>query len=194
MELLVVMAVLAIAGTFIFNIFTSTLRGSNKTQVIGVIKQNGQAVLETMDKTVRNTDNVVCISLNKTSLVVVNKGIYTRYRFIPSAPNANGLIQQDNPTKQIPEGQSQEETDPDFEKRVCGDQDPMNRSTNVTTLTDTNLQTGVSVKNGSFTRDESAGFKDQVTIQFEVKPGVGVSPSVSGQIDAVTFQTTINLR
>lgn len=203
-ELLIVIAVLAIAGTLILNIFTSTLRGSNKTQILGVIKQNGQAVLETMDKTVRNADNVVCISLNKTSLVVVNKGTYTRYRFVPPAPNANGFIQQDNPTKQIPQGQSQEETDPDFASRVCSDNDLMNQSTNVTTLTDTNPQTGVSMncieenctptENAVFTRDRSSGFKDQVTIKFIVGPGVDASSSIRGQIDPVRFATTITLR
>ncbi|TSC87429.1 MAG: Uncharacterized protein G01um10147_606 [Microgenomates group bacterium Gr01-1014_7] len=203
-ELLVVMAVLAIAGTFIFNIFTSTLRGSNKTQILGVIKQNGQAVLETMDKTIRNSDNVVCpfflsptdITSSSNTLVTVKNGIYTRYRFFPPEQEANGLIKQDNPVKQNVGETTIEETDPQFVDRICNVSSLLS---NAVFLTDTNPQTGVSIsiqsgQSGIFTRNRSSGFKDKVTIKFTVKPGVGVSISVSGQIDPVLFQTTINLR
>ncbi len=61
-------------------------------------------------------------------------------------------------------------------------------------LTDTKSQTGISVESGLFTRDRSAGFKDQVTIKFIVKPGVQAPAAVAGQIDPVTFQTTVELR
>lgn len=205
-ELLVVMAVLSIAGIFIFNILTSTLRGNNKTQIIGVIKQNGQAVLETMDKTIRNADKLVCVSKDKKSIVVVRNGIYTRYRFIDPfpelSPENNGLIKQDNPNKETTEADlltGKEYTDPAFANKVCANSDPMSP---VTVLTDTNPQTGVSIEcidpgcdtNPIFKEDKSAGFKDQVTIKFVAKPGVKASEAVRGQIDPVTFQTTINLR
>lgn len=166
MELLVVMAVLAIAGTFIFNIFTSTLRGNNKTQVIGVIKQNGQAVLETMDKTVRNADNVVCpyflspadTIAHSNTVVTVKDGIYTRFRFIPPTNNINpalgnncgttretGCLVRDNPVKQNREGISPpiEETDPQFVTRICNVGSQM--LSDAVTLTDTNPKTGISM-------------------------------------------------
>ena len=57
-----------------------------------------------------------------------------------------------------------------------------------------NFQSGVSVENGLFSRDKSAGFMDQVTIKFDLKPGLGASQAVAGQIDPVSFQTTIQLR
>lgn len=180
------MAVLAVVGVLILNIFTSTLRGGNKSQIIGVIKQNGQSVLEMMDKTVRGADDVVCAD-NKI-LVIGKKGIYTRYTFIDPVPNpaANGYIQQDNPTT--------EQTSPAFVNKVCSYNDSAADPAFEVTLTDTSLQTGVSVENGLFTKDESSGFMDQVTIKFDLKPGRGVSQAVAGQIDAVTFQTTIQLR
>lgn len=187
-EILVVMAVLAVVGVLILNIFTSTLRGGNKSQIIGVIKQNGQSVLEMMDKTVRGADDVVCVSSDKKTLVIGKKGIYTRYTFIDPAANpaVNGYIQQDNPTT--------EQTSPAFVNKVCSYNDSIADPVAEVTLTDTSLQTGVSVENGLFTKDESSGFMDQVTIKFDLKPGIGASQAVAGQIDAVTFQTTIQLR
>ena len=210
-ELLVVISVLGIAGVLILNIFTSTLKGSNKTQVIGAIKQNGQAVLETMDKTIRNADQVVCVSDDKKSIVVVRNGIYTRYRFIdplpPSNPTNNGLIKQDNPDREtagVDPGTNREFTDPGFVNKVCVNTDPMIK--NMTVLTDTNPQTGVSLEcvgggdptdchdNPIFRLDKSSGFKDQVKIQFIAKPGVKAAQAVAGQIDPVRFETTITLR
>ncbi len=197
-ELLVVIAILAIAGTFILAIFTSSLRGSNKSQIISTIKQNGQSVLETMDKTIRNSDNIVCpaiippaTSASSTNLVINSQGTYTRYRFIAPSPSVNGLIQQDNPTKQIDPTTGKDETETVFVTRVCPITDPMQ---NPVILTDTNTQTGVSAVNGLFTRTRQPGSKDSVTIRFDLSPGVSAPQVVVGQIDPVTFQTTIQLR
>ncbi len=222
-ELLVVMAVLSITGIFILNIFTSSLRGSNKSQILGVIKQNGQAVLDTMDKTIRNSDNVVCpffLSSGDTSsfsntLVTVKDGIYSRFRLIPptnnpntalgnncGATSGNGCFVQDNPTKITITANVVEETEPQLVDRICQPGTLMLSSAIL--LTDTNPQTGISINcigadcnpaaNAVFTRNRSSGFKDQVTIRFIAKPGVSAPQAVVGQIDPVTFQTTINLR
>ena len=191
-EMLVVISILSLVGVLILTIFTRTLKGSNKSQIIGVIKQNGQSVLENMDKTVRSADNVVCVSTpSSKSLVVVKSGIYTRYRFITSS-GVNGLIQQDSPVKQIDPDTQKEETDPQFVNRVCADSDPLLSVPVI--LTDTNPKSGVSLENGLFSRDKSAGFRDTVRIKFDLKPGVSAPSVVAGQIDPVTFQTTIQLR
>ena len=191
-EMLVVISILSIFGILILTIFTRSLRSSNKSQIIGVIKQNGQAVLENMDKIIRNADNVVCPFVNpdgtrSTTLVVVKNGIYTRFRF------RNGLIEQDNPRKQDVKDSRpvREETDTELVNRICHINDI---ALSPITLTDTNPQTGVSVENGSFVRDRAAGFQDQVTIGFAIKPGVDAPPAIAGQIDPVTFQTTVQLR
>ncbi len=194
-ETLVVIAVLALAGGLLLTVFTRTLRGGNKSQIIGVIKQNGQSVLELIDKTIRDSDNVVCVSTpSSNSLTVVQNGVYTRYRFVPSN-TVNGLIEQDNPTKQIDQVTGKEETETVFINRICADADPMPLPT---ILTDTNSQTGISViANNSqpfVTRSKLSGFKDTVTIQFALKPGVGAPQSLAGQIDSVNFETTIQLR
>jgi len=201
-EMLVVISILSVVGVLILTIFTNTLKGSNKSQIIGVIKQNGQSVLEQIDKTVRGADKVVCTSkalvtsVFHDTLVIVKNGVYTRYRFIVFTSSTNGLIQQDNPTKQIVRGTGKEETDSVFKTSVCdtGSLMPRTPGEQVTILSDTNPQTGVSVENYSFARDELDGFNDQVRIKFDLKPGVLVPQSIRDQIDIVTFQTTIQLR
>ncbi len=204
-EILVVMVITAIVGTILVIIFANTLRGSNKSQVLAVIKQNGQAVLENMDKTIRGADNVVCPSSSSDTMAIVKNGTYIRYRFVAPPPSntSNGLIQQDIPVKQDVTGSNplRKETDTEFISRICGSLDPMSAATGLIILTDTNIQTGVSVVNcilsdckPVFVRNKSAGFKDQITIQFNLKPGIGVPPAISSQIDPVAFQTTIGLR
>ncbi|MBI4038611.1 type II secretion system protein [Candidatus Daviesbacteria bacterium] len=195
-EILVVMMVLSLIGVLILIIFTRTLRGSNKSQIITFIKQNGQSVLENFDKNVRNSDGVICPAItapNPSTLVIKKGGIYIRYRFVvpapPANPIANGRIQQDNPVKQINVQTGKEETDPEFANRICLDPMP-----DPVVITDTNTKTGVSVENGSFTRNRSAGFADLVTIQFDLKPGVSAREAATGSIDPVNFTTTIQLR
>lgn len=202
-EILVVIAIVAIVGTIMVASFTNTLRGSNKSQILAVIKQNGQAVLENVDKTIRAADDVVCVTPSHKTLVVVKDGLHTRYRFIP--PNnmdsvlgncgsllgtANGCIQQDNPIQ--------------FKNSLCSDDsDPLIAPI---TLTDTSPQSGVSVdcvtsggipnctSNPVFDRSILAGSKDVVDVRFALNPGVNAPAAITGQIDPVTFQTTVQLR
>ncbi|MDO8573520.1 MAG: type II secretion system protein [Candidatus Daviesbacteria bacterium] len=203
-EIIVVMAIVAIVGLIMVVIFTNTLRGSNKAQILSVIKQNGQAVLENMDKTVRSADHLVCPALDGNSsntAVVVKNGAYIRYRIskmseyaagrVPPACQKNGCILQDSPTKDIDPGTGQLETDSAFILRVCNSTSLMS-SANI--LTDTNSQTGVAVPGGFFTLSKQAGFKAAVTVEFELQPGADALSVVASQIDSVSFQTTIELR
>lgn len=200
-EMLIVIAILSVVGVLILTIFTRTLRGNNKSQIIGAIKQNGQLVLETMDKTIRNSDRVVCAP--GLTIVVVKEGKYTRYRFTApntnSSPPANGYLQQEifGLPSSPPSGGDQKLFIRDFESTICTDP-----SVNPQILTDTNLETGVSVDcidsncntNPVFKGDKPVGYKAQVTINFALWPGVQASQIVRGQIDATRFQTTIQLR
>lgn len=191
-EILVVISVLSVVGVIILTIFTRTLKGNNKAQILSSIKQNGQAVLENMDKTIRGADNpVVCISPSKDTIVVVQAGKYTRYKFLAPIPDtANGLIQQDNPVQPAVGNNSDIKL---FKDNVCTD--PMGTDALViNTLTDTNLQSGVSVESCSFTKNPSPGFKDTVTIKFQLKPALKAPLAVAGQIDPVNFETTVQLR
>lgn len=210
-ELLVVIGILAVFGTMLLTIFTRTLKGSNKSQLITEIKQNGQSALELMDKTIRNADGFICkgslvtvvpgvIPANAYRIIVLVKaGFYTRYQFVdPTAsPLANGLIKQDNPVKTVitvasPLCPTGLETDDCFASRVCTAGDALVAP--VLTLTDTNVKTGVSIENGYFQQEKDPGSKDRITINFNAKPGKDAPQSVAGQVDAVNFQTTVQLR
>lgn len=193
-ELLIVVAILAIVGTLILTILTRSFRGGNKSQIVSSIKQNGQSVLEIIDKTIRNADNVVCVSSLTDpgpTIVIVKDGIFTRYRFFAATNMANGYIAQDAPIQPASGAQADIKV---FIDNVCTDPQ---QGANV--LTDTNPQTGVSVASvvGNLpyiVRDIKPGFKDAVTIQFDLKPGISAPLATAGQIDPVTFKTTINLR
>ena len=192
-EMLVVIAVLSIIGILILTIFTRTLKGTNKSQIISAIKQNGQSVLENMDNNIRNSDNVACISLDNKIIVVDKRGVYIRYTFIDPS-SANGWIQQDAPVKGTDPSTDEEEISVVFVNRVCANNDSVVNPVSPVTLTDTNPQSGVSVTNGIFKRDRLAGFRDSVKIAFEVDNGVGALTALAQEIDPVKFETTIVLR
>lgn len=183
-EMLVVITVLSIVAILVLTIFTRSLRASHKAQVVLAIKQNGQSVLETIDKTIRSSNDVICVSNQDASTIVVHKdedNIFTRYSFkIDDSGKTNGGILQDNPA------QEEGETDQEFEDRLCDFDDI--RSAVI--LTDTNTQRGVRVIEGSFEEVN----KDEISIQFSLGPGVGVPETIAGQIDSVKFQTTVQLR
>lgn len=188
-ELLVVIAVLSIIAVLVLIIFTRTLRGSNKSQIVLIVKQNGQAVLETIDKTLRNADSVTCVSKNPDNTIVVRSdtGVYTRYRFVIDASKAtNGSILQDNPSPPPNTDINQ------FSGEVCNPLGQTYPMTNASVLTDTKPLTGVTVVSGSF-KSQGLG-NDVITIQFQLAPGVAAPAAVAGEIDPVTFQTTIGKR
>lgn len=198
-EILVVIAIVAIIGLIMIAIFTNTLRGSNKSEILSAIKQNGQAVLDNIDKNVRESDNVICPAPNLSSdtLVVVKNGTYTRFNFVRPTTAANGFIQQDNfvqPTSGYGADIKQ------FSIDIC--RTDIYSLVAPAILTDQTPQTGVSVDyidanysaNPIFARNKPAGFKDQVTIKFSLKPGVSAPSIIAGQIDPVSFQTSIGLR
>ncbi|OGE14986.1 hypothetical protein A3F00_05030 [Candidatus Daviesbacteria bacterium RIFCSPHIGHO2_12_FULL_37_11] len=198
-EVLVVIFVISVMGTIITEIFSRSLRGGNKAQIIAAIKQNGQATLEAMDKTIRNSDEVVCPvitgegSIFGDTAAVVKDGKYTRFRFKAEATGTNGYIVQDNPLYVPPLAQES------FINDICNiDWDDPN-SPGAVSITDRNTKTGVSVSYvpataAIFTRNKKSGFNDTLTISFDLKPGVQAPEAVSGQIDPVTFTTTIQLR
>lgn len=197
-EILVVIAIFAIVGTILVTVFANTLRGSNKSQILANIKQNGQAVLDTMDRTIREADNIVCVTPSGDTLVIVKDGLYTRFRFIGSTI-ANGSIQQDTPLQPPPP--AAESDIYLFKRSLCTDD--TNPLVNPTTLTDTNPQTGIAVVYSKdsigndlpiFDENPDPGYKNSLIIQFSLKPGIQTSSIITSQIDPVSFETTIGLR
>jgi len=183
-EIVVVMGVITIAGVIITQIFLSSVRGGAKAQIVDAMKQNGQLALDLMDKTIKNSDKVICVeedSLGQSTIVVEKNKVYTRYRFMDGDQNTNGSISQDNPT--YPDAI-------EVTSLVCAE----SPEPPIYYVTDTNTKTGVSVSGGVFSRNQQSGFNDVVTIQFNVEPGVATLPSIADSIDPVPFSTSIVLR
>lgn len=204
-EVLVVIAILSIIGLIAVTIFTRTLKGVNKSQIISSLKQNGQSVLENMDKTIRNSDHLVCPTtpVATSTLIVEKDGVYTRFRFVPPrspddqrsqcmnpldtdrSKGTNGCILQDNPL--LPAA----EIPAHFISVKCDPTDPMEE---YVLITDTDPQSGVSIYSGSFILNRKAGFKDSMNVKFSLMPGLEAPAVVAGQIDPVSFETTVQLR
>lgn len=191
-EILVVISLLAVVSTFLTEAFVRSLRGGNKAEVVNRLKQNGQSVLDNISNTIRNSDNVVCpqISSDGTSatadtLAVEKKGTYTRFRFIAATSTTNGKIIQDSPV--FTTGTLQQ-----FLTDICINTDYSGAA--LTSMTDTNITTGVSAVNGVFHRNRQAGSKDSVNVSFNLKPAI-FAPAVSTEnLDPVPFKTTVVLR
>lgn len=194
-EVLVVIAMSAIILTILTQVFFSSLKGNNKAQLIATIKQNGQSVIDTFDKNIRDADNIVCPSTGTSkTLIIVKQGVYTRYRFVELSANCvnnqncNGDILRDNPT------QSPTETAVNFVDSYCS-------LTNIEApfvasghLVDNSSSQGVAVASGSFKVYKSAGFKTVVNINFQLQPSDQAAKKILGTIDPVTFNTSIGLR
>lgn len=191
-EILVVIAVTSVLLLILTQIFFSSLRGNNKAQVLGLIKQNGQGVLDSLDKSIRSADGIVCpavttgtTSADSSTLVIIKNGIFTRYRF------TGGGLDQDTPVQDL-QNPNQKNINDFIKLNLCNEQDPLQVPT-LSTITDNNTM-GVLVTDGVFTRDQSKGFKDVVTIDFKLSPGTELAKKTFGQIDPVSFKTSVELR
>lgn len=200
-EVLISIGILSVLGFLIATSLIGSLRGGNKSNIIGNIKQNGQNALSIMDQTIRSADKVLCplpptgsntISDSPSIVVVGKDNKITRFTFVDqSGTSANGYIQQDSPTIN-----PSSENDPAI---ICSTL-PSNSGP---AITDTNKNTGVSVRsststgNGIFNITKSSGHNDLVTIQFDLKPGVSAPTSFDNSVGStvgIHFTTTVEVR
>lgn len=179
-EVLVVIAIVGIMGLVVTEIFVRSLRGNEKAKVSANIKQNGQSVMERVDKVVRGADNIVCVPVQEV-LVVVQGGLYTRYRF--KTESGVATLVEDNP---VFSGEVPLST---FVGDICSVNDYP--GTNKIILTDISAQGGVGIEDYRFLRAPSPGYKDTVSIIFKLKTRV---VNLQGVVDPVEFRTTIGLR
>lgn len=182
LEMLVVVAILAVAALILLQIFSGTLRGNSKAQVLGSIKQNGQSALDTMDKVIRNAGAYVCplpasgSTTSGSTLVIQNRdGSFTRYKFIAPTATTNGYVLQD--------------------KTAAGGAVPNCSDTPASyqVLTDTDKKTGVSITGGTFTINKE-GSSNSITIEFTGEPGLDFQAVLGSQVDNVKFKTSVTMR
>lgn len=193
-EIIIVLAIMAVLGIILTQIFFSTIRGGSKAQVLSVVKQNGQAALEAMDKTIRNADKVVNLcrnpfgvqalgepqvldcTTNCAGLVIIKNKVYTRFLFVPLdvSETGNGYIISDTVT----------------DASECSNS---TFGSGLEVLTDKDAKTGVSIESGRFSINRLPGKEDIITINFSVRPGSDIQ-SAFADITPTPFKTTITLR
>src|SRR3990167_867757 len=93
-EFLVVLGILALTVSSTLLFLTSVLRGSNKANVIAEVKQNGQAVLESLERQIRNgvdAEQVGPEGNNTIQIVRQDQGLLYLKCF-PKGVSSNGYI------------------------------------------------------------------------------------------------------
>lgn len=189
-EILVGVAISAAIALVLTAILSQLLRGGTKSDLISVIKQDGQSALGTLELNIRESDGVICPTAlpfpnGQRTVVIVQNGIYTRFRFynpVSSRTPANGYLEEYN----IPQS-TIDSIEPDQGYgSLCTD------STPGTALTDTNTASGISIQNAQFT-GTSTGL---VGIQFDAYPGVTAGTGLENEVGAsgIHFETTVEIR
>lgn len=182
-ELLVVITILAIAASTALLVFSSVLKGSNQARVTQEVKQNGQAVLDSVEKDIRSSSDVTTDTLNKVitlTLPTDQKDLNSNneqnprefIKCVDTNPSVNGWI-----------GKVQKDTG-----FIPTNDNEYNTITNKDNIK------GVDIDNCYFKAYPlTATSPAIVVVQFTVNQGVG-APSRKDFQANVIFQTTISLR
>jgi prepilin-type N-terminal cleavage/methylation domain-containing protein len=184
-EIMVVIAVVAIMGTVLTEIFIRTFRASGKAQILATMKKNGEVILQKMNNDIRTAENITLCDLNQDAnndaIILENRdGTYKRYHFIKESisPKINGQVESDTP-----------DLTNVLKANYC-----ITPILSPAILSDGSSANGISIDVPDSGNFFSESFDNrEVTIAFKVKPSVA-APSYGGQIDPESFQTTIDLR
>ena len=175
LEFLVVIGLLSITIGSILLFLTSVLKGTNQANITSEVKQNGQVVLDTLESQIRNATDADCMLVSGSDCLDVKL-----FRV-----NADPLrIRCVSPVGQTENGR--------IEIASSALDDP----TNFTSITNTDVKSGVSVGNCKFNIVLSSGGVSAppiVAVSFTVSQGVAAA-SRSDFVANVDFQTTISLR
>lgn len=187
-EFLVVLGILviAVASTLLF--LTSVLKGSNQGNVVSEVKQNGQAVLDSLDRQIRNASDVQCKNTNVIPDVVLCSDPLADKKYLKLVrPGANPLhIKCLDPQVGVANGWIGTVEAPAS----------IENPTTFVTITNQDIISGVSISNCNFSVfPASAGVISPpiVSIRFDVNQGVK-APSRADFLANAQFQTTISLR
>lgn len=180
-ELLVVIVVLIATGTVIGSVLFSSLRGVNKTNVITVVRQNGDYAISQMAKTIRNAKKFEGVSLDDQAYVTdCSQTSYVHYIYIKMTTPED---------KQVTFSCSHR----DISSRVCNPQDDCN-SISFSSLIDANF----------VSTDENSCYFTCGQDNLTDAPTVGINFSLSQKgsrenmfvekTATVKFQTSVSMR
>lgn len=192
-EALIGITIVALIGAIIVDVLSRSFTSTNKSQLISIIKQNGQSTINLMDQTFREAQNVVCVGSlpgndPNTTLTIVKGGEFYRFTFAKETASLNGKVVFDKLNV----------TDLNTQAAFyCTNTVVASRFSIASTqdLTDANTTSGVSLKSGSrFDWTQSAGSRDYVSVTFGLGPPIGAGQNYSSQFGTVEFKTTAQLR
>lgn len=168
-EMLVALTILAIATTSTLLFLTNILKGSNQSNITQEVKQNGQVVLDSLERQIRNGRDANNIDSNSIQIVIDdNNSFYIRC--FPTAALANGYI-----------GAVTKSSSPALSDYVP-----------VTNNNPAHPEAGIDVASCTLRVDKNAS-PPVVTIKFTMNQGLG-APSRQDFQANVAFQDTISLR
>lgn len=180
-ELLVVIGVLGVVTGTALLFLTSILRGSNQARIVAEVKQNGQIVLDSIDRKIRNAQGIRAIVPPAGSAsaieLVLNEGNLSLACFNPvSSPAQNGWIG----VSSFPGGPYISLTNKD---EVDG----------INIICDWDL-TSPGVDTFVFLGTVTDPYPQVVKVNFKVKQAVNAPTRADFQIIEQLFSTTISLR
>ncbi len=202
LETIVTISIVGVLGVIFANVLSSGLRGQTKANLIAQAKQNGNLILNNIEKDIHDSDQVVCVGNNADVIGCVNnpptqycgdtlvlkKGaVFSRYRF-KTVPSGNGSISYDYNIA----------TDPRvFDKSyLCTDVSPVLPPAQTNYMTNIDTTNGISITTGQFSRKVSPGFEDLVTVSFLVKSALSAGGTIESNLipEGIPFSTTVSQR
>lgn len=193
-EALISITVLALVGIIMVALLNQSFQLNSKSQLVSKIKQNGQNVLNIIDETVRNADEIACPQPNPyptpgpttdpNVLVTAKNGSYTRFIIHNPVSGNNGYLGQETA---LPPA-SADTTYCYIDATSTSLAIPV--GANEAKLTDTNTKAGVSLTNGIF----SATGNNLINLQFDLGEGVQAPSNFASKTNPLHFQTSLILR
>lgn len=197
-EVLIGVAISTTIALVLTTVLSQTLQGGNKSDLLSIVKQDGQTALTTIETSVRDSDGLACI-YNDTSvspradaIVVETNGTFTRFRFydpVTTGTPSNGYLVED----EIPSTWINSIPPDSGYSSLCQDSGPYGvDSPNAVKITDLDKVTGISIANAQFS-NPSPGL---VGIKFDGLPGVSAGTGIENEIgsNGIHFETTVEIR
>lgn len=181
-ELVIVMGILGLVSGSTFVFLSNILRGSNQAKISGEIKQNGQTILDSVDRQIRNSVSAAKLTPPPAGAVSAielaladNSFLYLVCFDSISSPKTNGWIGIVNTALASPPASS----------------------AGYSTLTNQDVSSGVDVDCNPATFGvnglPSDPFPQVVSVDFTINQGIGSPTRVDFMANA-KFKTTISLR
>lgn len=181
-EVIVSITIIGIVGVILTTILNRTFQANDKSQLIGVIRQNGSLALNIMQEVIRTSEKVVCPS-TQGSVIVVQKrdGSYVRFRLKTGNSTENDAIVEDIPIL----------SDPNNTTDLC-----ITTPNNESYITNKDPNYGVQAESLNFTFISGADTNKGVTVSFALKQAKNAPSNFSNQVGGgvENFQTTVFIR